>query len=285
MRQVSEVKVANAVMNEATQEFEASIADDGVGTLTLRNKTMGPAFFEGLERHLDALEARPELRVLVIRGAEDKALSYGLDLPKAFSVWGPMFRGAATAGPRRELRALVKTLQRPFDRLAALRVPTICAIHGHCIGGGLDLASACDLRLASRDAKISLRETKIAIVADLGSLQRLPHIIGEGLTRELAFTGRDVTAEDALAMRLVNSVHADAAALFSACDQLARQIAANSPLVVEGVKVALNRRVLPQIADGLDHVATWNAAFLASEDFAEAFASFLAKRPPAFKGR
>jgi enoyl-CoA hydratase len=268
-----------------TPEFESSVEADGVGTLTLLNKTMGPAFFEELVTHLEALERNPALRVLIVRGADNKALSYGLDLPKAFAVWGPLFRGAATAGPRRELRQLVKQLQRGFDRLAALRVPTICAIHGYCIGGGLDLASACDIRLASQEAKISLRETRIAIVADLGSLQRLPHIIGEGLTRELAFTGRDVSAEEARAMRLVNGVHEDPEALFAACRRMAGQIAANSPLVVEGVKVVLNRRIDATIADGLDHVATWNAAFLASEDFAEAFASFLGKRPPAFKGR
>lgn len=268
-----------------TQELEATIDESGIGTLTIRNKTMGPAFFEELVDHLEQLEANPALRVLVVRGAENKALSYGLDLPKAFAVWGPLFRGAATAGPRRELRMLVKRLQRGFDKLAALRVPTICAIHGYCIGGGLDLASACDIRLASRDARISLRETRIAIVADLGSLQRLPHLIGEGRTRELAFTGRDVTAEEALSMNLVNAVHEDAEALFAACQEMAVQIASNSPLVVEGVKVALNRRIEATIADGLDHVATWNAAFLASEDFAEAFASFIGKRPPAYKGR
>lgn len=268
-----------------TQELEATIDESGIGTLTIRNKTMGPAFFEELVDHLEQLEANPALRVLVVRGAENKALSYGLDLPKAFAVWGPLFRGAATAGPRRELRMLVKRLQRGFDKLAALRVPTICAIHGYCIGGGLDLASACDIRLASRDARISLRETRIAIVADLGSLQRLPHLIGEGRTRELAFTGRDVTAEEALSMNLVNAVHEDAEALFAACQEMAVQIASNSPLVVEGVKVALNRRIEATIADGLDHVATWNAAFLASEDFAEAFASFIGKRPPVYKGR
>ncbi len=265
-------------------EFETTYGDDGVATLRLRQKAMGPAFFSELERHVDELEAS-KMRAVVVRGAENKVLSYGLDLPKAFAAWGAMFRGAATAGPRHELRHHIKALQRPFDKLFALRVPTICAIHGHCIGGGLDLATACDIRLASRDAIISLRETRVAIVADLGSLQRLPHIIGEGRTRELAFTGRDVKADEALAMGLVNAVYDDADALFEAAHAMARQIAANAPLTVEGVKVGLNRRIAPAIADGLEHVATWNAAFLASEDFAEAFAAFLAKRPPAYKGR
>jgi enoyl-CoA hydratase len=270
--------------SKESKEFETTYGDDGVATLILRQRAMGPAFFEELERHVDQLEASA-VRAVVVRGAEHKVLSYGLDLPKAFATWGPLFKGAATAGPRRELMHHIKALQRPFDKLFALRVPTICAIHGHCIGGGLDLATACDIRLASRDAIISLRETRVAIVADLGSLQRLPHIIGEGRTRELAFTGRDVTADEALAMGLVNAVYDDADALFAAAHAMARQIAANAPLTVEGVKVGLNRRIAPAINDGLDHVATWNAAFLASEDFAEAFAAFMAKRPPAYKGR
>jgi len=278
---------AEAAMSEVREsaEIETAYGDDGVATLTIRQKAMGPAFFDELERHMDEIDGREGVRALVIRGAEKKVLSYGLDLPKAFAAWGPLFRGAATAGPRRELRLHIQKLQTPFNKLFALRVPTICAIHGYCIGGGLDLATACDIRLASSDATISLRETRIAIVADLGSLQRLPHIIGEGRARELAFTGRDVGAAEALAMGLVNRVFDDADALFEGARVMAQQIAANAPMTVEGVKVALNRRIAPAITDGLEHVATWNSAFLASEDFGEAFAAFLAKRPPAYRGR
>lgn len=265
-------------------EVETTL-DGGIATLVLRNKTMSPAFFGEFERAIDALEANPEMRVLVIRGADAKAFSYGLDLPKAFAVHGELFRGSATAGPRHQLLKLIKTLQRPFDRLFHLRVPTICAIHGHCIGGGLDLASACDIRLASKEASISLRETRIAIVADLGSLQRLPPIIGQGRTRELAFTGRDVPASEALAMNLVNAVYETPDALFEAAQAMARLIADNAPRTVEGVKVALNRPLEAAHADGLDHVATWNSAFLASEDLGEAVSAFAARRPARFKGR
>ncbi len=268
----------------STAEAETT-REGAIATLALRNKTMGPALFDELERHLDVIEDNAEVRVLIVRGADPKALSYGLDLPKAFAVWGDLFRGSATAGPRHKLLSLIKRLQRPFSRLFALRVPTICAISGHCIGGGLDLASACDIRLATKGASISLRETRIAIVADLGSLQRLPAIIGQGLTRELAFTGRDVSADEALAMRLVNAVYPDPEALFAAANAMARQIADNAPRTVEGVKVALNRQIEGAIGDGLDHVATWNSAFLASEDLGEAVSAFAARRPAVFKGR
>jgi len=275
----------SAIVTSTTAEIETTLEPTGVATLKLRNKTMSPAFFAEFERGLEDLEASPDLRVLVIRGADPKAFSYGLDLPKAFAAYGELFRGSATAGPRHQLLKLIKTLQRSFDRLFHLRVPTICALHGHCIGGGLDLASACDIRLASKEASISLRETRIAIVADLGSLQRLPPIIGQGRTRELAFTGRDVSAQDALAMGLVNAVHDTPEALFDAAQTMARLIADNPPRTVEGVKVALNRPLEAAHADGLDHVATWNSAFLASEDLGEAVSAFAARRPARYKGR
>lgn len=268
-----------------TAEVETTLEASGVATLILRNKTMAPAFFADFERAIEALDPNTEVRALVIRGAEPKAFSYGLDLPKAFGAYGELFRGSTTAGPRHRLLALIKQLQRPFERLFQLRFPTICAIHGHCIGGGLDLASACDIRLASKDASISLRETRIAIVADLGSLQRLPPIIGQGRTRELAFTGRDVPAVEALAMGLVNAVYDTPDELFEKAHAMARQIADNPPRTVEGVKVALNRQITGAVQDGLDHVATWNSAFLASEDLGEAVSAFAARRAPSYKGR
>lgn len=275
----------SATVTTTTAEVETTIEPGGVAILLLRNKTMSPAFFADFERALDELEPNLEVRALVIRGADPKAFSYGLDLPKAFAAHGELFRGSATAGPRHHLMKLIKTLQRPFDRLFHLRVPTICAVHGHCVGGGLDLASACDIRLASREASLSLRETRIAIVADLGSLQRLPPIIGQGRTRELAFTGRDVPADEALAMNLVNAVYETPAALFEAAQAMAQRIADNPPRTVEGVKVALNRPLEAAHADGLDHVATWNSAFLASEDLGEAVSAFAARRTPRYKGR
>jgi enoyl-CoA hydratase len=149
----------------------------------------------------------------------------------------------------------------------------------------LDLAAACDIRLASADVKISLRETKIAIVADLGSLQRLPAIIGDGLTRELAFTAKDVPADRALAIGLVNAVHPDAAALQAAATAMANEIAANAPLTVRGVKKVLDFGRSRRVQDGLDYVAVFNSAFLSSEDLGEAMAAFLEKRPADYKGR
>ena len=163
--------------------------------------------------------------------------------------------------------------------------PVIAAVHGYCIGGGVDLIAACDIRLASADAVFSVREAKMAIVADLGSLQRLPAIISAGHLAELAFTGKDISAERAKEIGLVNDVAADAEGVHKAAHALAAEIAANSPIAVQGTKAVLAANEGRTVAEGLDYVATWNAGMLASDDLTEAVTAFMEKRPPKFTGR
>jgi enoyl-CoA hydratase len=256
---------------------------DQVATVTLQSLTMPPAFFGECERVFTRLAAGDDLRAVVICAA-GKAFSYGLDLRAAFAEKGSLMAIGGMAGERMKLLRMIRELQRSFIAVAGCPVPVIAAIHGWCIGGGLDLISACDIRLASADAVFSLRETKIALVADLGSLQRLPRIIGEGNTRELAFTGKDITAERASRMGLVNEVFADREATIEAARAMARDIAHNAPLTVRGVKAVLDFGADKTVAEGLEYVAAWNSAFLASKDLGEAMAAFLAKRPPLFKG-
>jgi enoyl-CoA hydratase len=257
---------------------------DGIATVSLAGPTMPPGFFRDCEAVFRGLAEEDDLRAVVVRGCE-KAFSYGLDLAAAFREHGQTMSGGGLAANRTQLLRLIRVLQGAFNAIEACPVPVICAIHGWCIGGGLDLASACDIRLASRDAKISLRETKIAIVADLGSLQRLPRIIGHGLVRELAYTGKDIDAERARAIGLVNDVLDDRAALWAAADAMARDIAENPPLVVRGVKQVLAYGEGKPVADGLEYVAAWNSAFLASEDLGEAVSAFATKRKPSYRGR
>ena len=168
--------------------------------------------------------------------------------------------------------------------MADCPVPVIAAVQGWCIGGGVDLIAACDIRLASAEAQFSVREAKIAIVADLGSLQRLPAIIGKGHVAELAYTGKDITAGRAEAIGLVNHVSADADAVVADARAMAAEIAANSPLAVQGTKAVLAAGEGRSVAEGLDYVATWNAAFLSSDDLMEAMAAFMEKRPGNFTG-
>lgn len=258
--------------------------DRGIATVTITASTMPPKFFADCEHAFTALADDNALRAVVVQ-SEAKGFSYGLDLAAAFRDWGTILAGGGTAAPRTQLLQLVRKLQRAFNAVAACPVPVIAAIHGWCIGGGLDLAAACDIRLATSDTKFSLRETKVAMVADLGSLQRLPRLIGQGLTRELAFTGKDVDAARALAIGLVNEVVADRAAVHAAAAAMAAEIAANPPLVVRGVKQVLDFGEGKSVADGLEYVAAWNSAFLASEDLGEATAAFASRRPPVFKGK
>lgn len=257
---------------------------DHIATVTIQRKTMTPTFFRECEEVFRALNREDELRAVIIRAAPDH-FTYGLDIKATFSEHGTLMGGGGMAHPRSQLRQLILDLQESMNAVADCPVPTIAAVHGWCIGGGIDLISACDIRLCSADAKFSVRETKIAIVADLGTLQRLPKVIGKGHARELAFTGKDITAERAAEINLVNHVYGDREALDAAALAMAKEIAANAPLTVRGVKQVLDFCEDKSTADGLQYVATWNAAFLASEDLGEAAAAFMQKREPTFKGR
>jgi enoyl-CoA hydratase len=181
------------------------------------------------------------------------------------------------------LRGL-KRLQGSINAVADCPKPVIAAVHGYCIGGGVDLITACDIRMASSDALFSVRETKIAIVADLGTLQRLPGIVGRGHVAELALSGKDITAERAQSIGLVNDVLADHDTLLKATYELAAEIAANSPLVVQGTKAVLRAGEGRSVAEALDYVGIWNAAFLQSNDLVEAMTAFMEKRAPRFTG-
>ena len=265
-------------------EWISKNVSDGIAEIRLLGKTMPPAFFDAFDEAIASLEDRDDVRVVVV-ASEAKAFSYGLDLPAAFKTHGNLFVGGGLAGPRGKLLALIRGWQRAFDRMQGLKVPVITAIHGACIGGGLDLVSAADIRLATEDAYFSLREAAIGIVADLGSLQRLPYIIGESQTRLMAFTAENFSAERALAMGLVSEVVSDKEALDTRARAMAETIAAHPPLAIQGTKEVLNYCQGKPLADGLEYVAAWNAAFLASEDLAEAMSAFMAKRKPVFKGR
>jgi enoyl-CoA hydratase len=185
----------------------------------------------------------------------------------------------------RRARLNVLRLQEAITAVADCPKPVIAAVHGYCIGGGVDLIAACDIRLASADAVFSVREAKMAIVADLGSLQRLPAIISAGHLNELALTAKDISAERAKEIGLVNDVAADADGVGKAARALASEIAANSPLAVQGTKAVLRANEGRTVAQGLDYVATWNAAQLASHDLTEAVSAFMEKRQPKFTGR
>lgn len=259
---------------------------DGVAEVVLtgpgKGNAMGPDFWREMPQLFAELDWDESVRVVIVRGEGDH-FSYGLDL--ATMTGAISSTGDNLAAERTRLLDKVGEMQAACDRVAECRKPVIAAVSGWCIGGGLDLVAACDIRLCSSEARFSLREVRIAIVADLGSIQRLPRIIGEGNTRELAFTGKDITAERALQMGLVNEVSETKGDVIEAARRMAREIAANPPLVVQGLKQVMNYCADKSVADGLRYVAVWNAAFLASHDLGEAFRAFGERRAPKFEGK
>jgi enoyl-CoA hydratase len=248
-----------------------------------KGNALGPDFWKECPSLFDELSADADVRAIVLRGSAGN-FTFGLDLKAmAPSLAGVAF-GESLAKERTQLLSLIHDLQRAADAIANCRKPVIAAIAGKCIGGGVDLIAACDIRLASSDAIFSVREVKVAMVADLGSLQRLPKIIGVGHTKMLALTGDDISAARALAIGLLEDVYADEESLIKMSRALATRIAENPPLVVEGVKQVIDFCADKSVAEGERFVAVWNSAFLASNDLKEAFTAFMEKRPPVFKG-
>lgn len=249
-----------------------------------KGNAMGPDFWSEMPQLFAQLDADPQVRAVVLTG-EGKHFSFGLDLMAMGPMLAPLLGDdKAMAGPRTAFHDTVKAMQEAVNKVADCRKPVVAAISGWCIGGGVDLVSAADIRYASADAKFSIREVKVAIVADMGSLQRLPGIIGDGHLRELALTGKDIDAARAEKIGLVNDVFADKEALLEAAFATAAEIADNPPLVVQGTMAVLDHARATRIDEGLRYVAAWNAAFLPSKDLTEAITAMFAKRPPEFRG-
>ncbi|MFC9892905.1 crotonase/enoyl-CoA hydratase family protein [Nocardia sp. NPDC127579] len=263
-----------------TEDHVAQVTLTGPG----KGNAMGPDFWRELPLIFAELDADPEVRAIVLTGSGEH-FSYGLDLPAMAGTFGPLLGEQALAAPRTDFLKEIRSMQAAVTAVADCGKPVIAAVSGWCIGGGLDLIAAVDIRYASAEAKFSLREAKVAIVADIGSLHRLPGIIGEGQLRELAYTGKDIDAARAERIGLVNEVFADQRAVLDAAYATAREIAANPPLVVQGVKDVLDQRAKSTVAEGLRYVSAWNAAFLPSEDLTEAIQAVFQKREPQFKGR
>jgi enoyl-CoA hydratase len=287
-------------------DFESPVlrleaGEEGVATLWLdrpeARNAMGVDLWRDLPRAMAVLSGDNEVRAVVV-AAEGPHFSVGLDL----KAMGSMLTGGGSDGNSgdgssgggggssmaaraRSGRTEVLRLQESITAVARCPKPVLAAVHGYCIGGGVELIAACDIRLASADAVFSVREAKMAIVADLGSLQRLPAIIGAGHLAELAFTGKDISAERAKEIGLVNDLAADAEGVHKAAHALALEIAANSPIAVQGTKAVLAANEGRTVAEGLDYVATWNAGMLASDDLTEAVTAFMEKRTPKFTGR
>jgi enoyl-CoA hydratase len=273
-------------MGDAYESLTIDV-DAHVARVTLvgpgKGNAMGPAFWAELPLAFASLDADPDVRAIVLTGS-GRNFSYGLDLASMGGTLAPVLAEGALAKPRTEFHTELKAMQGTITAVADCRTPVIASVHGWCIGGGVDLISAVDIRYASADAKFSVREVKLAIVADVGSLARLPLMLNDGHLRELALTGKDIDAARAEKIGLVNDVYPDAEASLAAAHETAGEIAANPPLVVRGIKDVLDEQRTAQVSASLRYVAAWNSAFLASKDLTEGISAMFAKRPPEFKG-
>jgi enoyl-CoA hydratase len=173
-------------------------------------------------------------------------------------------------------------LQDTFTALERARMPVLCAIQGACVGGGVDLVSAADMRYATEDAYFCIAEVNIGMTADVGTLQRMPKLVAEGIVRELAYTGRRWSAAEARAAGFVNAVFPDHATLIEGVLEVAAEIAGKSPMVVWGTKQAMHYTRDHSVSEGLEYIANWNAAMFDTDDMGEAFAAKTEKREPDF---
>lgn len=260
---------------------------DNVAQVTLigpgKGNAMGPEFWAEMPVVFAELDADPEVRAIVLTGSGNN-FCFGLNLLTMGNTLSDTMSNEVSAKPRSDFHTHLKHLQQSISAVADCRTPTIASIHGWCIGGGVDLISAVDIRYASADAKFSVREVKLSIVADVGSLARLPYILSDGHLRELALTGKDIDATRAEKIGLVNDVLPDAEAALAAAHATAAEIAANSPLVTRGIKDVLDEQRTADVAASLRYVAAWNSAFLPSRDLKEGISAMFAKRPPNFTG-
>jgi enoyl-CoA hydratase len=273
----------NFTSDVITLDVEGHVATLWLDRPAARN-ALGSAFWRDLPLAAATLSSDPSVRVVVV-AAKGPHFTVGLDLKE----FGGGFLAGSGEGSKATTNArtyqAVRTMQHAVTSLAQLEVPVIAAVHGYCIGGGVDVITACDIRLAAADAIFSVRETKVAIVADLGTLERLPRIVSAGHVAELAFTGKDIDAARAESIGLVNSIHgASADDVLGAARQLAQEIAANSPLAVRGTKAVLAANDGRTVDEGLDYVARWNTMYLQSNDLREAMTAFVEGRAPNFTG-
>lgn len=238
--------------------------------------TMVPEFWSELPQIVDGISAQGSARVIVL-SSTGKHFCAGMDL----SVFAGSDRGDGEPGRvNARFRSMVKLLQWTATCLEKARMPVLVAVQGGCIGGAVDLVTAADCRYATRDAFFSVQETAIGMTADVGTLQRLGKVVPEGAARELAYTGRRMSAGRAYEVGLVQALYDDHDALVKGTLATAAEIAAHSPLAVHGTKVAMNYARDHSVDDALDQIATWQSGMFQSGELTEAFTARLEKRAP-----
>jgi len=242
---------------------------------------MSATMWQQIRQAFEWVDRTPEARVAVLQ-AEGKYFTAGIDLQMMMGM-NAQIANDCDGRAREAMRRMILDLQDTLTSLERCRKPVLVAIHGGCIGGGIDLITCADMRYCSADAYFTIKEIDIGMTADVGTLQRLPKLVGDGITRELAYTGRKFEAEEARQMGLVNRVFESREALYAGVQEIAATIAAKSPLSIRGTKEMITYARDHSVADSLNYIATWNAAMLMSQDLTEAMTANMQKRAPVFK--
>ncbi len=266
------------------ETLQVSIADH-IATVSLNRPDKANCLTETSFREIaDAMQAlsdEPTVRVVILQG-NGKHFCAGIDLELLLSI-NAKVDDNCDGRKREKLRKLVLALQAPMNAVEACAKPVLAAIHGGCIGGGLDLAAACDMRYCTADAYFTIKEIDLGMVADLGSLQRLPKLISPGLVSEMAYTGRMVGGIEAAKTGLVNQAFESTEALQAGVRVIAQQIASKSPLSIRGTKEVLLYARDHSVTEGLQQIALWNAAMILSEDLAAAGRAAMMKTQAEFR--
>ena len=241
--------------------------DDAVATVFLnrpkRANAMNLPMWAELEECFRQIDQADAIRAVILTG-RGKHFCAGLDLAAFEELTAA--DGSDPARRAEQLRLKVRRMQANLSAIEQCRKPVIAAIHGSCIGGGVDMVCCADMRFCTEQAQFSIKEVDVGMTADVGTLQRLPTLIPQGVVRELAYTGRHFNAQEAQRLGFVNAVYADQQTLLQAVDVLAREIASKSPLAIRGTKEMLLYARDHSVSDGLNYIATWNAGMLSVED-------------------
>ncbi len=237
--------------------------------------------WEEMKSVFEELDEDPEARAIVLTG-EGKHFCAGIDLETLMDM--QKYNSISCPGRRSEkLRRFILEFQDTITAIEKCRKPVLAAIQNACVGGGVDIISACDMRYCTDAAYFAIKEVDLGLVADIGTLQRLPNILNPGIVSELAYTGRKVMGEEAAKIGLVNQTFPTQEDMMNRVMELAKMIASKSPLVIRGTKEMLLYKRDHSVEESLNYMATWNAAMLMSEDLMEAFQASMQKREPVFK--
>lgn len=263
-------------------EKEGAIATVWLNRPEKKNAMNPPAWIDsvGIFKELDE---DPEVRVIIVAG-KGKDFCAGIDLFEIIGMLPELLDPEQKGGVKWPLLSKLKLMQDGLTVIERIRKPVIAAVQGKCIGGGLDLICACDIRLAAADASFSLREAAVGMVADMGVLQRLPLIVGQGIAREMAYTAKFIDAPRAREVNLVNEVFPDADALHKGARALAEEILGAAPIAVQASKDVLNQAITSKIDEGLGYVAAVSGNIVPSNDLMEAVTAMGEKRAPKFTG-